>query len=200
MNNIKLYLLVVVAIILSGCAGTNNPSLSTIQDEKSNQIRESDYKDILIQKDIALNAPKDDIKNKIRLIMQSCIKSNFIITERINYNERFSSNAWFDITDENIIIESNLRDILKVKSDINSETINLGGRYGNRMLKISLPYKITKMSDTVYKLVVHNNETIKSIESVSAETGKPFENNVYNSKINEFKDDINRTARCVRTF
>lgn len=196
MNKLKLYLLFIAAIFVSGCTNPNNPSLGTLQDEKKIQYKENEYAEILIQKDITANS-EDEIRNKLKLITQGCVQKYSIIAAYTYNNERISSNSWFDISNDTITIESNVRNILKDKRDINSEAINLGGRYGNRMYKIDLPYKLSKVNENTYKITIYNNENIKTVESINNATSKVYEPTVYSYDVNKFKEKVAYIAKCI---
>ena len=196
MNKLNLYgLCILFSFFLSGCTNQNDLSLGTIQDEKNVQYKENEYSEILAEKDISANS-EEDMKNKLKFITQNCVK-RFWIYESIYPSERISSNAWFNITENNISIEHNVRNFIKEKSDLNNESLNLGGRHGNRIFKISLPYKLYKINDTTYKLTIYNNENIKVVESMSNITNKPYEPTIFNIDINKFKDKINGIAKCI---
>lgn len=196
MSKIKLYLFVMVGIFVSGCTNPNVLSIGTIQDEKNVQYRESEYAEILIEKDIAASSD-EDMKKKLLFMTQECVKGYTMKSEYVYYNEKYSTNSWFEISDDKINIENNVRNIIKNKDDLKSEVLNLGGKQGNRMFKISLPYKLTKINSSTYKLTIYNNENIKVVESINNSTGKPYETTVYNFNINDFKVKINRMARCI---
>lgn len=196
MSKIKLYLFVMVGIFVSGCTNPNVLSIGTIQDEKNVQYRESEYAEILIEKDIAASSD-EDMKKKLLFMTQECVKGYTMKSEYVYYNEKYSTNSWFEISDDKITIENNVRNIIKNKDDLKSEVLNLGGKQGNRMFKISLPYKLTKINNSTYKLTIYNNENIKVVESINNSTGKPYESTVYNFNINDFKVKINRMARCI---
>lgn len=196
MNKLNLYgLCILFSFFSSGCTNQNNLSLGTIQDEKNVQYKENEYNEILAEKDILANSD-EDMKNKLKFITQNCVK-RFWLYESIYPNERISSNAWFDITENNISIEHNVRNFIKEKSDLKNENLNLGGRHGNRIFKISLPYKFYKINDTTYKLTIYNNENIKVVESMSNITNKPYEPTIFNIDIDKFKDKINGIAKCI---
>lgn len=173
MNNIKLYLLGLIALLVTGCTNQNSLSLGTIQEEKNIQYRENEYVEILVQKDI-VGKNENDVKNKLKLLLQDSIKRVSYFRNDTLSEEKIFNSTWFEITDDNIIIESNIRNIIKNKSDINSESINLGGSYGNRMFKATLPYKIIKVNDTTFKFSVYNIENIKFVESINNATNKPY--------------------------
>ena len=196
MNKIKLFLYIVVGIFVSGCTNPNVLSIGTIQDERNVQYRENEYLEILIEKNIAANSD-EDMKKKLLFMTQECVKIYSITANYTYNNEKVSSSSWFDISNDSISIESNVRNILKDKKDINSEAINLGGGYGNRLYKIELPYKLTKINDTTYKITIFNNENIKTVESINNSTNKVYEPTVYSYDINKFKDKIIRIARCI---
>lgn len=196
MNKLRLYYIALFALFITGCANPNNFSISTLQDEKNIQYRESEYTEILIQKEINIDN-FSNVKNKLRYITQECVKGNTLITDYVYINEKYSTNSWFEISDNSITIENNVRNIIKKKDDLSSEALNLGGTQGNRMFKISLPYKVSKLNDTTYKLIIYNNENINVIESINNSTGNPYESTVYNSDINDFKKQIVRMAKCI---
>lgn len=186
MNNIKLYLLGFFALFITGCTNQNSLSTGTIQEEKTIQFKENEYIEILTQKDIVGNN-ENEATNKLKLLLQDSIKRVTFFRNDTFAEEKLISNYWFEISNNNIIIESNIRNIMKNKRDISNESINLGGSYGNRMFKVVLSYKITKVNDKTFRITVYNSENIKFVESINNMTNKPY---IESSNLISFKDKI----------
>ena len=193
MNKIKLYLLGIIALCITGCTNQNSLSLGTVQDSKNIQYKENDYVDILIQKDIAGSSESEARINLNMMLQKSAVRVNFI--KNISFsNERVFDNSWFDVTNDFIIYEDNLRNILKDKRDINSQNLNLGGTYGNRMYKIVLPYKLVKVNEKTYNITIFNNENLEFVESINNSTNKPY---VENFDVKRFKNKVNGIFKGV---
>lgn len=186
MNNIKLYLLGFFALFITGCTNQNSLSTGTIQEEKTIQFKENEYIEILTQKDIEGNN-ENEATNRLKLLLQDSIKRVTFFRNDTFAEEKLISNYWFEISNNNIIIESNIRNIMKNKRDISNESIDLGGSYGNRMFKVVLPYKITKVNDKTFRITVYNSENIKFVESINNITNKPY---IESSNLISFKDKI----------
>lgn len=196
MINFRFYLLIGLIVLFSGCTNPNKLSVGTIQEPKNIEYKESDYKNIIVQKDILVNSD-EDIKNKLKFITQNCVKRYVSINDYVYLDERYSVNYWFEITDNKITLESNIRNILKKKNDLQNEALFLGGAQGNRIFRIDLPYKLEKINDTTYKITIYNNENINVTESFNNETNKIYEPTVWNITIDRFKGTVNNIANCI---
>lgn len=194
MINFRFYLLIGLIALFTGCINPNKLSMGIVQEPKNVQYKESDFKNIIARKDILAN---DDIKNKLKFITQNCVKKYASINNFVYLDERYSVNYWFEISDNNITIESNIRNILKKKNDLQNEALLLGGTQGNRIFKIDLPYKLEKVNDSTYKITIYNNENIIVTESFNKETNKAYEPTVWNIPIDRFKVTVNNIANCI---
>lgn len=195
MINFRFYLLISLIALFTGCTNPNKLSMGIVQEPKNVQYKESDFKDIIVKNDILAN--DDDIKNKLKFITQNCVKKYASINNFVYFDERYSVNYWFEISDNNITIESNIRNILKKKNDLQNEALLLGGTQGNRIFKIDLPYKLEKVNDSTYKITIYNNENINVTESFNKETNKAYEPTVWNISIDRFKVTVNNIANCI---
>lgn len=196
MINLRLYLLIGLVALFSGCTNPNKLSVGTIQEPKNVQYKESDYKNVIVQKDILANNDKD-VKNRLKFATQYCVKRYGSMNDYVYLDERYSINYWFEIADNKITLESNIRNILKKKNDLQNESLLLGGTQGNTIYRIDLPYKLEKINDTTYKVTIYNNENINVTESFNNETNKIYEPTVWNIPIDRFKDKVNYIANCI---
>jgi hypothetical protein len=198
MNLIKYIVLIILLFInFTGCTNQNELSLGKIDDKEIVKLHEKDYKEILVDK-ILISDTNEQMKQWLFFKTNSCIKEELSSYAYTYNNERFSTSDWFEITDENLVIEYNLRNIIKDKKDLENEELKLGGTQGNKMFRIKLPYKIIKQKDKDYRFILNNSENVELIKSISLKTNKPFEETLYNKSLEVFKIRINYLAKCMQ--
>ena len=205
MKNFSLTLLSFIGFIFVGCSNPNLASPSILQKERKVHFKEKDYKNILLQFTIKANH-KQEIKNYMKIMLQKCLKREFRIRDNDGFakmknryiNTKKKSNVWFDISDKHINIHHYTSNFIKSKNKKNFEDdLTLGGRYGNSVYKISLPYSISYLNNGIFNTTINNNENIILKESINTLTNKPYEPFLYNISLEDFKWYSSRSIKCL---
>ncbi|MGA1941155.1 hypothetical protein [Arcobacter sp. YIC-310] len=206
MKNLNLLLLSFTVFIFIGCGNPNLAAPSIIQKEKNVQFIEKDYKDILLEAKIKVDEKKQ-LLNILRYKLQRCLIHWFDIDHTYSFvdlgNDKYSdtkinTNVWFDINNKFINIHYYISNFIKTKdAGVFKDELILGGKYGNSIYKISLPYTLSILNNGTYKITINNNKNILVKESLNSLTNKEYEPYLYKISLEKYKHYIKSSISCI---
>lgn len=206
MKSFNIILLSFIGFIFIGCGNPNLAAPSILQKEKKVQFKEEDYNETLLEITIKANH-EPAVENYMKTKLQECLIKKFWIrddngiTEMNNryINTKQKANVWFDISDKYINIHHYTSNFIKNKNKkVFEDDLTLGGRYGNSIYKINLPYSISYLNDGIFNIIIKNNENIIVRESINTLTNKPYKPFLHNLSLDEFKWYLNRSIKCLK--